>query len=111
MTHFTRREFLRKLASSSAALASGWLLSACGRQGIPAPAASIPPTPTASLPLIETVPSPTNTPPSPTTGADQAGVSTLASETEPSPTPTTGETSPPTAAPDLRNSCARDWLP
>jgi uncharacterized protein (DUF362 family) len=101
MTHFTRREFLRKLASSSAALASGWLLSACGRQGISAPAASILPTPTTSLPLTQIVPSPTPIPPSPTTVVDQAHAPTPESGTEPSPTPTTGEVGPPTAAPSL----------
>ncbi len=52
MNYFTRREFLRRLASGSAALAGGWLLSACGGQetpktaALPAPPPTISPSPT-----------------------------------------------------------------
>jgi len=50
MTHVTRREFLRRMATGLGTLAGGWLLSACGAQKTPTPTAPlptrIPPSPT-----------------------------------------------------------------
>ena len=72
MTNFTRREFLQRLASGSAALAGVWLLSACGAQQPSAPAA--PQSPTASGPPAQggsPSPSPTLATPPETTGETQ----------------------------------------
>jgi uncharacterized protein (DUF362 family) len=88
MTNFTRREFLRRLASGSAVLAGTWLLSACRVQETPTPATLQPPTPSATRP-----PAPGATPP-----PSQAG-SPSPTQVPPSPTATIGETEVPTAVP------------
>ena len=68
MTNFTRREFLRQLASGGAAAAGVWLLSACGAPETPTPAALQLPTPTATGPAAPiATPAPTQAPSSPTT--------------------------------------------
>ena len=102
MTDFTRREFLRRLASGSVALAGGWLLSACGVQETPAPTAlgpsptptALPPAPTATPPFSQVEPPPPTQaePPAPTQAE-------AASPTQAPPSPTTGATEVPTAAP------------
>jgi uncharacterized protein (DUF362 family) len=95
MTHFTRRDFLRKLTAGGATLASYWLLSACRGGQTVVPAAPLSPTSTQS-------PSPTAIPPSPTAAADQAGLPTPGSQPESAPTATTAEPGPPTAAPSVQ---------
>lgn len=75
MTNFTRREFLRRLASGAGALAGGWLISACGARKVP------PLTPTtsgATRPISAATPfAPTDIPPSPTAALAATSPSTL----------------------------------
>jgi uncharacterized protein (DUF362 family) len=88
MTQFSRREFLRQLASGSAAVAGAWLLSACGAQEAPSPETLQPPSPTFAQP-----PTPTVTP-STTQAETRAPV-----QVSPSPNATNGENAAPTTAP------------
>ena len=83
MTNFSRREFLRQLASGGAAAAGAWLLSACGAQETPTPAASQPPTSTATEPPDPTAPpAPTQPSPSPTATEGEAQMPTTAPSTD-----------------------------
>jgi uncharacterized protein (DUF362 family) len=62
VTDFSRREFLRQLASGSAAVAGAWLLSACGAQQEATPAPSQPATSTSAPPSAPSAtPSPAQT--------------------------------------------------
>ncbi len=67
MTLFTRREFLRRITSISAALTGGWLLSACSDRDASLPAA-------VSTPTFTAPSSPTTKPLSPAESAGEASV-------------------------------------
>ena len=82
MTDFSRREFLRQLATGGAAAAGAWLLSACGAQETPTPATAPPPASTSTPP-----PAPSATPAAPQAGASppaDTGGETKTSTTAPS---------------------------
>ncbi len=83
MTNFTRREFLRQIASGGAAAAGAWLLSACGVREQPTPAALQPPTPIATEPSAPTAtPAPTQVAPSRTATRDETQAPTAAPSAE-----------------------------
>lgn len=88
MNEFTRREILRRMAASLGVLTGGWLLSACGRQETLSPTG---------------VPSPTNTPHSPTQAAptEAAPLPTTAPGETAAPSPTPAATPTPMARTDL----------
>lgn len=81
MTSFTRREFLRHLASGGAAAAGVWLLSACGAQETPT--ATEPPDPTATPATTQAeAPAATQVPPSLATTKGESQTSTTAPSAE-----------------------------
>ena len=92
MNEFTRREILRRMAASLGVLTGGWLLSACGRQEILSP--TVVPSPT-QTPFSPTQAAPTDSAPSPTAAPGE----TAAPATVPSPTRAATPTS--MARPDL----------
>ncbi|GAB4531250.1 MAG: DUF362 domain-containing protein [Anaerolineae bacterium] len=75
MTGFTRREFLRRLASGGAALAGGWLLIACGAREQAGPATSQSPSRSLATPLPNQAQPPA---PSPTLVAGETQTSGMA---------------------------------
>ena len=82
MAKFTRREFLRRLASGGAALGGGWLLSACGAQKTPSETSLHPPAPTLTVPAPQAESSSTASDPTATTGEAEASTAAEASTTD-----------------------------
>ncbi|MGD9030297.1 MAG: DUF362 domain-containing protein [Anaerolineae bacterium] len=89
MNDCTRRAFLRQVLAGLGLATGGWLLSACGREEMPLPAATSAPTLAPASPTQE---SPTVAPPSPTTTAE-------------APTP-----APPTTTPSVQPALAPPHL-